>query len=171
MNVYNQWANTDFSIQWCFENFVQHRSMKRARDVRDQLAGLMERVEIEPTSNPSDNIAIRKAITAGFFYNTAQLSKGGYKTVKQQQQVHLHPTSCLFEELPKWVVYHEVVFTTKEFMRQTIEIESSWLVEVAPHYYKNLANDNEQATHRNHKRSLAKSKPQQIAKPAINSFS
>ena len=36
------------------------RSMKRARDVRDQLEGLMERVEIELTSNPLDNIAIRK---------------------------------------------------------------------------------------------------------------
>ena len=34
--------------------------MKRARDVRDQLEGLMERVEIELTSNPHDNIAIRK---------------------------------------------------------------------------------------------------------------
>ena len=34
--------------------------MKRARDVRDQLEGLMERVEIELTSNPLDNIAIRK---------------------------------------------------------------------------------------------------------------
>ena len=36
--------------------------MKRARDVRDQLEGLMERVEIELTSNPHDNIAIRKVV-------------------------------------------------------------------------------------------------------------
>ena len=64
MNVYNQWAATDFSTQWCFENFIQHRSMTRARNVRDQLAGLMERVEIEPTSNPGDSIAIRKVRTA-----------------------------------------------------------------------------------------------------------
>ncbi len=34
--------------------------MKRARDVRDQLEGLMERVEIEVKSNPTDNIGIRK---------------------------------------------------------------------------------------------------------------
>ena len=34
--------------------------MKRARDVRDQLEGLMERVEIELTSNLHDSIAIRK---------------------------------------------------------------------------------------------------------------
>lgn len=32
----------------CMENFVQHRTMKKARDIRDQLAGLLERVEIEP---------------------------------------------------------------------------------------------------------------------------
>lgn len=30
----------------------------------------------------------------------------------------IHPNSSLFEELPRWVLYHELVFTTKEFMRQ-----------------------------------------------------
>lgn len=68
-------------MQWCFENYVQHRMMKRARDVRDQLEGLMDRVEIEMIKS-EDDVAIRKAITAGFFYHTARLSKGGYKTVK-----------------------------------------------------------------------------------------
>jgi pre-mRNA-splicing factor ATP-dependent RNA helicase DHX16 len=34
------------------------------------------------------------------------------------------------------VVYHELVFTTKEYMRQVIEIKPEWLVEIAPHYYK-----------------------------------
>ena len=60
MNVYNQWEETSYSTQWCYENFIQHRSMKRARDVRDQLEGLMERVEIEVTSNPLDTVNIRK---------------------------------------------------------------------------------------------------------------
>lgn len=137
LNVYNEWMETDYSMQWCFDNFIQHRSMKRARDVRDQLEGLMERVELDITSNLSDNMAIRKAITAGFFYHTGRLSKGGvYKSVKHQQTVHIHPNSSLFEELPRWVVYYELVFTTKEYMRQIIEIENGWLLEVAPHYYK-----------------------------------
>lgn len=39
--------------------------MKRARDIRDQLEGLLERVEIELTSNPNDLEAIKKAITSG----------------------------------------------------------------------------------------------------------
>lgn len=34
------------------------------------------------------------------------------------------------------MLYHELVFTTKEYMRSVIEIESKWLLEAAPHYYK-----------------------------------
>ena len=42
----------------------------------------------------------------------------------------------MFEAMPKWVIYHELVFTTKEFMRNVIEINPDWLLEIAPHYYK-----------------------------------
>lgn len=51
---------TDYSTQFCYENFIQHRSMKRARDIRDQLEALIERVEIEPSSNIMDTTAVRK---------------------------------------------------------------------------------------------------------------
>lgn len=65
LNVYDQWVETGYSTQWCFENFIQHRSMKRARDVREQLEGLMERVEIEISSNPNDSVPIRKVTRKG----------------------------------------------------------------------------------------------------------
>jgi pre-mRNA-splicing factor ATP-dependent RNA helicase DHX16 len=137
LNVYNQWQESDHSTQWCYENFIQYRSMKRARDVREQLANLMLRVEIDMVSGVTESVNIRKAITAGYFYHIAKFSKGGhYKTAKHNQTVMIHPNSALFEDLPRWVLYHELVFTTKEFMRQVIEIESKWLLEVAPHYYK-----------------------------------
>ncbi|MGH0143118.1 UNVERIFIED_CONTAM: hypothetical protein FKN15_053211 [Acipenser sinensis] len=45
-------------------------------------------------------------------------SKSGYCTVKHQQTVYVHPNSSLFEEQPRWIIYYELVFTTKEFMRQ-----------------------------------------------------
>ena len=139
MNVYNEWADTDFSTQWCYEVFIQYRSMKRARDIRDQLVGLMERLEVKTplSSNPCDSVSIRKAITAGYFYHIAKFSKGGmYKTAKKSQTVLMHPQSCLVEELPRWVVYHELVMTTKEYMRTITTVEGKWLMEVAPHYYK-----------------------------------
>uniref|UniRef100_A0A0E0LTX7 RNA helicase n=1 Tax=Oryza punctata TaxID=4537 RepID=A0A0E0LTX7_ORYPU len=115
--VYNSWKETDYSTQWCYENYIQVRSMKRARDIRDQLEGLLERVEIEISSNASDLDAIKKAITSG--------KNGSYRTVKNPQTV-----------LPRWVIYHELVLTTKEYMRQVTELKPDWLVEIAPHYYQ-----------------------------------
>lgn len=75
--------------------------------------------------------------------------------MKNKNTVYIHPNSCLFEDRPRWVIYHQLVYTTKEFMRevscslaayfnrltgrfpfQVIEIENTWLLEVAPHYYK-----------------------------------
>ena len=47
-----------------------------------------------------------------------------------------HPSSCLFENLPMWVIYFELVLTSKEYMRNLIEIDPKWLLEIAPHYYK-----------------------------------
>lgn len=81
---------------------------------------------------------VRKAMASGFFYNTAKLQEktGTYKTLKNQHTVNVHPSSSLFENMPKWVIYNELVFTTKEFMRDLIEIKSEWLLEIAPHYYK-----------------------------------
>uniref|UniRef100_A0A914EIC2 RNA helicase n=1 Tax=Acrobeloides nanus TaxID=290746 RepID=A0A914EIC2_9BILA len=136
LSIYNKWKETNFSMQWCMENFIQHRTMKRAREIREQLEGLLERVEIEPKAS-TDTIAIRKAITSGYFKNLAGLDKSGqYKTAKQRHTVQIHPNSCLFEDRPRWIIYYELVFTTKEFMREVMEVESNWVQEVAPHYYK-----------------------------------
>ena len=136
LNVYNAWAETNFASQWCFENFVQVKSMKRARDIRDQILGLMERCEIELRTNLGDLDAIRKAITSGFFYHTASLQRNGmYRTVKSPQTVHIHPSSGLAEIMPRWVIYHELVLTSKPMMRVVSEIQPDWLVELAPHYY------------------------------------
>ncbi|GLT72453.1 hypothetical protein SLA2020_443870 [Shorea laevis] len=137
LKVYSSWKETNYSTQWCYENYIQVRSMKRARDVRDQLEGLLERVEIELTSEPNDLDAIKKAITSGFFPHSARLQKNGsYRTVKHPQTVHIHPSSGLAQVLPRWVVYHELVLTTKEYMRQATELKPEWLVEIAPHYYQ-----------------------------------
>lgn len=75
---------------------VQLRTMKRARDIREQLVGLMERVEISMETSGDDDTPVRKALTAGYFYNAAQLTKpteAQYKTVKQRNPVYIHPGS------------------------------------------------------------------------------
>lgn len=58
------------------ERMVQVRSMGKARDVREQLEGLCERVEVG-VGSCQDVDAVCKALTAGYFYNCAKLSKTG----------------------------------------------------------------------------------------------
>ncbi|KAJ1494855.1 hypothetical protein T484DRAFT_1758770 [Baffinella frigidus] len=138
-NVYNQWQETGESTQWCFENFIQVRSLKKAKDVRDQLLGLFERTEIELQSNSDDTKSIRKSICSGYFYHTALLQRSGnYRTLKKPQTVHMHPQGALVKAQPppRLVCYFELVRTSKDYMRTVSEIESEWLIEIAPHLYK-----------------------------------
>ncbi|RKF62945.1 Pre-mRNA-splicing factor ATP-dependent RNA helicase-like protein cdc28 [Erysiphe neolycopersici] len=141
LNIWNQWVDSDFSFVWAKENFLQQRSLTRARDVRDQLAKLCERVEVVTSSCGAANlIPIQKAITAGFFPNAALLQRGGdsYRTVKNNTTVYIHPSSVLMDSNPpiKMVVYYELVQTTKEYMRSCLPIKPEWLHEVAPHFHK-----------------------------------
>lgn len=140
LNVWTEWVDSDYSYVWAKENFLQQRSLTRARDVRDQLARLCDRVEVDPTSSvgTQDIVPIQKAITAGFFPNAARLQKGGdsYRTVKNGQTVYLHPSSVLMEINPRWVIYSDLVLTSKEYMRSNMPLKPEWLTEVAPHFYK-----------------------------------
>ncbi|KAH9969693.1 P-loop containing nucleoside triphosphate hydrolase protein [Russula dissimulans] len=138
LNVWEQWADTNYSQQFCYEQFLQYKSLCRARDIRDQLAGLCERVEVVVQSNPNSNdiTPIQKALTAGYFYNTAQLQKSGdsYRTLKTNQTVYIHPSSSLFQHQPpvKSVLYYELVMTSKSYLRQVMEIKPAWLLEGMP---------------------------------------
>jgi len=59
---------------------------------------------------------------------------GHYLTIKDNQVVSLHPSTVL-DRKPKWVVYHEFVLTSKNFIRTVTQVEAEWLLEIAPHYY------------------------------------
>lgn len=139
LNIWNQWVDADFSYVWARENFLQQRSLTRARDVRDQLAKLCDRVEVTITSvGAQDLVPIQKSITAGFFPNAARLQKGGdsYRTVKNSMTTYLHPSSTLFEVNPKWIIFYELVLTSREYMRGNLPIQAEWLADAAPHYHK-----------------------------------
>lgn len=141
LRIFTEWVDSDYSLVWAKENFLQQRSLTRARDVRDQLARLCDRVEIDPNKTcggAADMIPIQKAITAGFFPNSARLQRDGqsYRQVKNGQVVYIHPSSVLMEVNPKWVIYHELVLTSKEYMRSNMPAKPEWLIEAAPHFYK-----------------------------------
>ncbi|KAL6974547.1 RNA helicase [Sarracenia purpurea var. burkii] len=135
--VYEAWKAKNFSGPWCFENFVQSRSLRRAQDVRKQLLTIMDKYKLDVVSAGKNFTKIRKAITAGFFFHGARKDpQEGYRTLVENQPVYIHPSSALFQRQPDWVIYHELVMTTKEYMREVTVVDPKWLVELAPRFFK-----------------------------------
>ena len=58
-----------------------------------------------------------------------------YQTVKDHQLVALHPSTALSHR-PEWVLYHEFVQTSRNYVRTLTDVRGEWLVDVAPHYYE-----------------------------------
>lgn len=137
LNVYNAWKRSGYQNAWCFENFIQHRAMKRTKDVREQLVKIMERHRHPIVSCGRDTHKVRRALCSGFFRNAARKDPAeGYKTLIEGTPVYLHPSSALFGKQAEWVIYHTLVMTTKEYMHCTTVIEPKWLVEAAPTFFK-----------------------------------
>ncbi|KAI9016044.1 P-loop containing nucleoside triphosphate hydrolase protein [Hyaloraphidium curvatum] len=135
--VYNAWKNSKFSNPWCYENFIQARSMRRAQDIRKQLMGIMDRYHQDVVSCGRNYKKVLKCICAGFFRHAAKKDpQEGYKTLVEGTPTFIHPSSALFNKQPEWVIYHELVMTTKEYMREVVAIDPKWLVEVAPNFFK-----------------------------------
>lgn len=63
LTVYNGWKASKFSNPWCYENFIQARSMRRAQDVRKQLLGIMDRY------GPINSCSIRLLIVSSLGIN------------------------------------------------------------------------------------------------------
>ena len=63
-----------------------------------------------------------------------KLGNKGYLTVKDNQDVLIHPSTVLSKE-GEWLIYNEFVLTSKNYIRTVTVVKPEWLVEIAPKYY------------------------------------
>ncbi|GFQ08722.1 probable ATP-dependent RNA helicase dhx35, partial [Phtheirospermum japonicum] len=140
LNVYKGFIGSGKSSNWCHKNHVNYHAMKKVDEIRQQLRRIAQRLGIALKSCEGDTQVVRKAVTAGFFANACRLEafshNGLYKTMRSSQEVYIHPSSVLFRVNPKWVIFHSIVSTDRQYMRNVISIDPSWLREVAPQFYQ-----------------------------------
>lgn len=139
LNVYHAFKQNRDNTQWCYENFINYRSMMSSDNVRQQLSRLMDRFSLARVSTDFNSkhyySNIRKAFVSGFFMQAAHLERPGhYETVKDRQVVQLHPSTCL-DHKPEWVIYNEFVLTSKNYIRTVTDVKPEWLLRIAPQYY------------------------------------
>ena len=126
--------------KWCYDNYVSARALSSAVSVRRQLERILRKLGFDVTNgydvgNTYYFVNIRKCVLSGFFMLVAHRERTGhYLTIKDNQVVKVYPSSVL-KNKPDWVMYHEFVLTTANYMRTITAVDGEWLMEVAPQYY------------------------------------
>ncbi|CAL5338168.1 unnamed protein product [Camellia sinensis] len=126
LNVYQQWKANQYRGDWCNDHFLHVKGLRKAREVRSQLLDILKTLKIPLTSCDPDWDIVRKAICSAYFHNTARL-KGvrRYVNCRKGMPCHLHPSSALYGlgYTSDYVVYHELILTTKEYMQCATAVE------------------------------------------------
>lgn len=138
LNVYASFVAAGRTKEWCGQHYVIYKNLKRAHELRQQLANLCRnQIGMPLISCHGDTTVLRRCITSGFFPNAAYLHHSGvYRTCRGNRELHVHPMSCLYTiRQPQFVVFCELLSTTKVMMKEITVIEADWLTELAPHYY------------------------------------
>ncbi|XP_050517230.1 probable ATP-dependent RNA helicase DHX35 isoform X1 [Diabrotica virgifera virgifera] len=137
LNVFNGFIQSEMSQGFCHKNFLSYKSLKRVVEIRKRLEKMMRSYGIPIESCIRSTETIRKCLVKGLFPNAAYLHHSGvYKTIRGDIELFVHPDSVLYTmPQPQWILFCQVVHTTKLYMRDLTVIESDWLLELAPHFY------------------------------------
>jgi len=113
---------------WSWNNYVSQRSLLEAENVRRQLEGIMVRFDVDLVSvgeGPKLYQRVREALACGFFMQIAHKEERQYVTIKENQQVYLHP-SCGLNTQPEWVLFNEFVLTTRPYIQVVTTVNPEW---------------------------------------------
>lgn len=73
LNVYQKWKMARYSSAWCGEHFVHVKSMRKVREVREQLRDIFVQQKMKLISCGMDWDIVRKCICSSFFHQAARL--------------------------------------------------------------------------------------------------
>ncbi|KAI0274006.1 pre-mRNA splicing factor [Russula aff. rugulosa BPL654] len=138
LNVFNQWKGHGYRDDWGMRHFLHPKLLRKAREVRVQLEDIMKFQKMDIISAGTDFDIIRKAICAGYFHQAARVKGiGEFVNIRSGLPTHLHPTSALsgLGYTPSYVIYHELILTSKEYMTQVTAVDPYWLAELGSVFY------------------------------------
>lgn len=139
--------------KFCEDNGLRYKAMVEIRKLRGQLTNAVNSVcpevgvFVDPKMTPPTEhqvVCLRQIVLAGLGDHLARRAQAedildakwnnAYKTCLMDDPVFIHPTSALFKKLPEFVVYQEIMETTKMYMRGLSAVEAEWVPEILPQY-------------------------------------
>ncbi|CAN0896183.1 Probable pre-mRNA-splicing factor ATP-dependent RNA helicase DEAH4 [Linum grandiflorum] len=165
LQIFEEWDEYDYDIRWCRDHGLQERGMVFVKDVRKQLCQIMQKIakgstDVRATRRykdvEHDCRNLRKALCVGYANKLAEkmVHHNGYRTIGfKPQLVQVHPSSVLKPDedgmFPNYVVYHELIATSRPFMRSICSVEMRWVVPILKKLEKLDVNKLSGGLHRN----------------------
>nr|XP_004561717.1 putative ATP-dependent RNA helicase DHX33 [Maylandia zebra] len=136
LNIYRAFKKVGGNKEWCRENFVNSRNMGLVKDVQAQLKEICLKLNLKLESCGADTASVRRCLAHGMFVNAAELQPdGSYLALDTHQPVAIHPSSVLFQAKPAYVVFNELLHTSRCYMRDLCLVDADWLLDAAPEYF------------------------------------
>ncbi|PSK60491.1 hypothetical protein B9Z65_641 [Elsinoe australis] len=138
LNVYQQWRANGKKDNWCVRHFLHPKALHRADEIRNQIKDIMASLKMELVSAGYDTEIIRQCVCSGYYHQAAKRKGlGEYLNLRTSVAVQLHPTSALFNsgDPPDYVVYHELILTSKEYMSCVTAVDPHWLADLGGVFY------------------------------------
>lgn len=159
LNVFNLFLKNS-NKNWCQQNFLNFKNLKRANDIRTQITTIFQNLRIPVKSCGFNNDeVILKCICSTFYLNVAKFHKyAQYINLQNGLTVLLHPTSSLFSlsSSPDYIIYHEILLTSKEYMNYVSVLKLEWILEFGDNCYRllNSVEGYDDSRHLDFKRNL-----------------
>uniref|UniRef100_A0A665U809 ATP-dependent RNA helicase DHX33 n=1 Tax=Echeneis naucrates TaxID=173247 RepID=A0A665U809_ECHNA len=136
LNIYRAFKKVGGNKEWCRENFVNSRNMGLVKEVQAQLKEICLKLNLKLESCGADTGNVRRCLAHGMFVNAAELQPdGSYLALDTHQPVAIHPSSVLFQAKPAYVVFNELLHTSRCYMRDLCLVDADWLLDAAPEYF------------------------------------
>lgn len=138
LTVYQQWVANGARDGWCTKHFLHPKALQRAREIRNQIVDIMKSSKMALVSCGYDLDVVRECICSGYYHQAAKRrGLGEYVNLRTSVAVQLHPTSALYNsgDPPDYVVYHELILTSKEYMSCVTAVDPHWLADLGGVFY------------------------------------
>eukprot|EP01062_Namystynia_karyoxenos_P073017 TRINITY_DN6976_c0_g1_i1.p1 TRINITY_DN6976_c0_g1~~TRINITY_DN6976_c0_g1_i1.p1 ORF type:complete len:933 (+),score=278.37 TRINITY_DN6976_c0_g1_i1:67-2799(+) len=147
LRVYNGWAAAGGprgGADWAREHHVSLGALRAAHDAKGQLLRLLRLPPAPPAAADADlparEAGLLQCFVAGCFERAARCAAQAntYHALGDGAAMGIHPSSVLWraEAPPAWVIYHEAVRTTRDWMQHVSRVHPSWLLGAGCGYYR-----------------------------------
>eukprot|EP00971_Amphidinium_carterae_P269634 5348971-Amphidinium_carterae.2 len=144
LQVYRQWNKAAKRREFARQHGLNSAALEHATEVREQLKELVQKAwgvkHISSCGGPAKWATVRRCLLKACWTQVAKLdevTQSSYTTIISRQTAKIHPSSALTRQgkRPMCIVFHELVTTSRNYLRTVTEVDPTWLVELCPQHF------------------------------------